>query len=695
MHKIFLILIFIISLGFSAEIKKDKFQILSNKLKSKDNIVIATGDVIIFSPKYYIGAQKVIYDKEKGTLELFDDVVILKDNITQTQSDYAFLDLNDESITQNPILVLEKKSNVWITSNDASKNDEKYKFENSILSSCDCIDPAWNIRFSSADYDSEDQWLDTYNTRLYIKNIPVLYTPYLGFSTDNTRRTGLLVPTVGFSSGEGFMYSQPIFIAPKDNYDLELIPQVRTNRGYGMYAYYRLVDSQYSNLKIKTGIFKENNEYQDDNTLENDSHFGWSIDYIRTKLFSNKDSEDGLFASVNWLNDIEFYNLEDEKYNTSTAQKVESKINYYYKNNDYYLGTYLRHYIDTSLTSNDETLQQLPQVQLHSFSDNLFFEKLLYSTDLQVTNYTRDEGVNAIKTDFTIPISYSFSLFDDYLNLTLQEEVSISKINYSNSPTSYENAKFIESRHSIGLNSDLIKKYDTGLHTINLSGDFVIPETNKLEGDIYEITNSDTELSSFPLSETTKTLTFAINQSWTDLEELKEIINHKIKQSIIYDDYDNSKLGNLENELRYNYYLGSISNKLLYSNLDNTLVESSTSFSLNYLDYFLNLSYYMSKETENSGKEDLESYKIKTGYKFNKDYKISYIENYNLEENTRSKQGFTFEINDRCWNLNINLEKTIVPTSTTASSKKQDIIYVQLLLKPLGGIKQSYKIKGD
>ena len=695
MHKIFLILIFIISLGFSAEIKKDKFQILSNKLKSKDNIVIATGDVIIFSPKYYIGAQKVIYDKEKGTLELFDDVVILKDNITQTQSDYAFLDLNDESITQNPILVLEKKSNVWITSNDASKNDEKYKFENSILSSCDCIDPAWNIRFSSADYDSEDQWLDTYNTRLYIKNIPVLYTPYLGFSTDNTRRTGLLVPTVGFSSGEGFMYSQPIFIAPKDNYDLELIPQVRTNRGYGMYAYYRLVDSQYSNLKIKTGIFKENNEYQDDNTLENDSHFGWSIDYIRTKLFSNKDSEDGLFASVNWLNDIEFYNLEDEKYNTSTAQKVESKINYYYKNNDYYLGTYLRHYIDTSLTSNDETLQQLPQVQLHSFSDNLFFEKLLYSTDLQVTNYTRDEGVNAIKTDFTIPISYSFSLFDDYVNLTLQEEVSISKINYSNSPTSYENAKFIESRHSIGLNSDLIKKYDTGLHTINLSSDFVIPETNKLEGDIYEITNSDTELSSFPLSETTKTLTFAINQSWTDLEELKEIINHKIKQSIIYDDYDNSKLGNLENELRYNYYLGSISNKLLYSNLDNTLVESSTSFSLNYLDYFLNLSYYMSKETENSGKEDLESYKIKTGYKFNKDYKISYIENYNLEENTRSKQGFTFEINDRCWNLNINLEKTIVPTSTTASSKKQDIIYVQLLLKPLGGIKQSYKIKGD
>ncbi len=695
MRRIYLILIFCVSFTFANSIEKDKFQILSNNLNSKDNIVIATGNVVIFSPTYYISAQKVIYDKNRGTLELFDDVVILKDNITQAQSNYAFLDLNDESITQNPILVLEKKSNLWITSNDARKSNNKYDFDNSILSSCDCIDPAWNIRFSSADYDTEEQWLNTYNTRLYIKNFPVLYTPYFGFSTDNRRRTGLLIPTVGFSSGEGFLYSQPIYIAPADNYDLELIPQVRTNRGYGMYAYYRLIDSQYSNLKVKAGYFKENSDYKKDNSLDNDAHFGWSVDYVRTKLFSNDESEDGLYSSINWLNDIEFYNLEDEKYNSSTESKIESKINYYYKNNDYYLGTYLRHYIDTTVDSNDETLQQLPQVQLHSFSDSLFFDKLLYSADLQVTNYTRDEGVTATKTDLYIPFLYSFSFFNDYLNLTLQEEVSISKINYSNSSTSFKNANFIENRHIISLNSDLLKKYETGIHTMNLSSELVIPETSKLSGDIYSLTSSDADLSSFPLSETTKTLTFAINQSWTNLEELKEIINHKIKQSVIYDEYDNSKLGNLENELRYNYFLGTVYNKLIYSNLDNELIESSSSFSLNYLDYFLNLSYYMSKETENSGKDNLESYTVKTGMKISNDYKLSYIENYNLETNTRSKQGFIFEINDKCWDLTLNLEKTIVPSSTTSNSTKQDIIYVQLILKPLGGLKQQYKIKDE
>lgn len=681
---------------FSKTLENEKLQILSNKLDSKDNIVIATGNVVIFSPSYYISANKVIYDKDKGTLELFDNVVILKDNTTQTQSDYAFMDLNDESITQNPVMVLEKKSNIWITSQDANKKGDEYNFNSSILSSCDCIDPAWNIRFSSADYNSKDEWLNTYNTRLYLKDVPVLYLPYLGFSTNTQRRSGLLMPTIGYSSGEGFLYSQPIYLAPKPDYDIELIPQIRTNRGYGLYSYFRYIDSEYSSLNFKTGYFEEKSDYMTKNSVDNRKHFGYSIDYIRSKLFSENESEDGLLASINWLNDLEYYNLEDNKYQISTEKKVESKINYYYSNNDYFGGLYLRHYLDMQASNNDGTLQQLPQVQLHKYSDSLFWDKLNYSADLQHTNYYRVNGLEANKTDLIVPISYSFSFIDDFLTLTLQEEISVSKIDYSNSTTSYKDATFIENRHKISLDSNLIKKYDEGIHAIRLSSDFVIPEIIKKSGDIYDgslNTVFNNGLSEFPISETQKVLTFAINQSWTNLEDLKEIINHKIKQSVIYDDLNNSKLGNLENEIIYNYILGRISNRILYSHEDDTLIESSSGFSLNYENYFFNISHYLSKDTPNSGKEELESYALKTGFTYNKDYKFSYIENYNIEKQLKNKQGFMFEINDRCWNLNINLEKEIVPTTT--NNTKQDVIYIQLMLKPLGGIKQAYKVKGD
>ncbi len=208
----------------------------------------------------------------------------------------------------------------------------------SILSSCDCIDPDWSIRVSDADYDTKDKWINAYNTRLYVKDVPVLYTPYLGFSTDTRRRTGLLIPTIGYSSSEGFSYSQPIFIAPAKNYDIELIPQFRAKRGAGMYAYVRYADSMDSILKVSGGYFKEQEDYQVENKLRNKEHYGFNVDYKRYNLFTGKRREhkDGLYVDINYLNDVEYRTLEDNKYKDSTDKKVESKINYIYDTPNYF-----------------------------------------------------------------------------------------------------------------------------------------------------------------------------------------------------------------------------------------------------------------------------------------------------------------------------------------------------------------------
>jgi len=107
-------------------------------------------------------------------------------------------------------------------------------------------------------------------------------------------------------------YSQSLFIAPDDNYDLEIIPQIRSQRGYGAYSYFRYADSPYSLLKLNAGFFTEKKDYQIDNDLDNKKHYGWSIDYERTKLFSSSNHQDGLYASINWLNDVEYETLENE-----------------------------------------------------------------------------------------------------------------------------------------------------------------------------------------------------------------------------------------------------------------------------------------------------------------------------------------------------------------------------------------------
>ncbi|XPV53917.1 MAG: hypothetical protein ACNI3H_02450 [Halarcobacter ebronensis] len=64
-------------------------------------------------------------------------------------------------------------------------------------------------------------------------------------------------------------------------------------------------------------------------------------------------------------------------------------------------------------------------------------------------------------------------------------------------------------------------------------------------------------MNSFPVNQSSDNIKLGLNQSIYDNEDLKQIINHKLKQSIVFNEFDDPKLDNMENELIYNYVLGA------------------------------------------------------------------------------------------------------------------------------------------
>ena len=689
------------------ELNMEKLQLVAKDVDTKNNIITAVGDVVAYSPTYYLSSDKMVYDKDREILELFDNVLIIKDNKIQTQSNYAYVDMKNDIINQDPVFLMDNSSNIWSNSKEANKDKDLITLENSILSSCDCIDPIWSIRSSSSDYDTEAMWMNTYNPRLYIKNVPVFYLPYFGFPTDTTRRTGLLLPTMGYSSSEGFLYSQPIFIAPADDYDIELIPQIRTQRGYGSYANFRYADSPDSMLNVKTGYFKEFDNYRSKEQLENSEHYGLDIDYERKNIFAkNKEHQDGVFTSIRYLNDIEYITLkEEDDYNLGTDKKIESKVNYFYNTPEYYGGVYGKYYIDASKKSNANTLQELPQVQFHSYNKELFLENLIYSIDTKAQNFTRKEGLNAKIYDITVPISYTKNILDDYMYLGVENRTILTQYDYSNSLYNnlrYEDGTLIQNRTSFIVGTDLIKPYSDYIHTLNLNASYDIPENLRKDGDLYNITVKENqplkydELSVFPTLQEQKTIKLSLNQSIYDKENLKQFINHKMSQSILYNSVDEPKFQDLDNYVKINHDYGSLSGKVVYNMDDNKVVEGSFDNSLSYEDLTFSAGYYYSKKTNNefNTRDDLESYRLSTSYKLAKDYSIKYYENYDLQEKTRNRQGIGLNIDDSCWNLDLLLEKEITPRSRYVQSTRsydsyeQTIVYAVLMLKPIGGIRQ-------
>lgn len=698
------------------EISSEKLQLVAKNISTKDNIITITGDAVAYSPLYYLSADKMVYDKDKEILELFDNVLIIKENRIQTQSNYAYVDLKEDIINQDPVFLLDSPTSIWTNARESFKEKENIKLHSTIISSCDCVDPFWSIRTSSTDYDTDAMWVNTYNSRLYIKDVPVFYLPYFGFPTDTTRRTGLLLPTIGFSSGEGLYYSQPIFIAPADNYDIEVIPQIRTTRGYGGYVYYRYADSPDSILFLKTGYFKESSNYMNKEKLEHSDHYGFDVNYKRKNIFAQrKNHNDGMFASIKYLNDVEYVTLEEDEDDLSTDKRIESKFNYYYDTPNYYAGAYARYYIDASVKSNErkDTLQEIPSIQLHSYNKELFLENLIYSIDFHGKNHTRREGLEARVYDISVPISYSRNILDDYLYVGIENKTTLTHYDYYGNSLyknmHYDDGTLIQNRTSFILGSDLIKPYQDYLHTISLSASYDIPENWEEDGDLHNITvgKSDTlkynELSIFPTVQDQKIIKLSLNQSLYDKEDLKQFINHKMTQSILYDSMDDPKLQDLDNYIKINHKYGSISGRIIYNVDDEKIVEGSFDSSFKYENFTLNAGYYYSKKTDNefNARDDSESYRVTTSYKVAKDYSLSYYENYDLHEKIRNRQGVGLNIDDNCWNLDLRVEKEITPRSryregrNSYDSHKQTIVYAILMLKPIGGIRQKYKVEDN
>ena len=114
MHKTLLILFCLITVIFAKNsIKDENIQILAKNLEIKGDVVYATGEVVVYSPNYYITANRLIYDKVKSKLELFEEVNIVQNNEIVSYSQYIFIDVKNDINNFKPMLVLDNTNKIW------------------------------------------------------------------------------------------------------------------------------------------------------------------------------------------------------------------------------------------------------------------------------------------------------------------------------------------------------------------------------------------------------------------------------------------------------------------------------------------------------------------------------------------------------------------------------------------------------
>ena len=203
----------------------------------------AVGSVVVTQGTVRLTADRAVLHKLSGRLTATGHVH-LEDQVNDVWAEELTINVNTESVLVVNGKIFLKETGTWFRGRLLQRFSEThYRVKDGTFTNCEADDgqiPDWSFSFQDVDVEqggnvfAKDTWLN-------IRNQPVLPVPVLRYPMPNARKTGFLVPTIGFDNVLGVQYRQGFYWALSPSQDLTIAPQILTKRGQGGDVKYRYV----------------------------------------------------------------------------------------------------------------------------------------------------------------------------------------------------------------------------------------------------------------------------------------------------------------------------------------------------------------------------------------------------------------------------------------------------------------------
>ena len=172
------------------------------QVKNNGLQVLASGDVSFISPQIKVLSEKIELDTQDAAFAM-------------TAAKYQLGSLAGRGNAEN----------IRLSSAQGIVLDEVS------FTTCPLNNDDWEIRASEINLGQTGNLGQAYNTRFFVKGVPVMYLPYFAFPVTSARQSGLLFPKISSSSENGIDITQPYYFNLATNYDATVAPRLLTNRG--------------------------------------------------------------------------------------------------------------------------------------------------------------------------------------------------------------------------------------------------------------------------------------------------------------------------------------------------------------------------------------------------------------------------------------------------------------------------------
>ena len=174
---------------------------------------------------------------------------------------------------------------------------EKKRLKDARYTTCEVGVDDWYIKTKELELNNFTESGVAKNAYIEIKGVPVLYTPWIGFSYSNQRKSGLLSPTYGTTSKNGLEISVPFYWNISPDMDATLTTRTLSKRGIQLQGEFRYLEEKFSGIDSLEYLPSDNqsgeNRYYASLKHQHNLGSGWSAGYSLEKV-----SDDQYFSDL-------------------------------------------------------------------------------------------------------------------------------------------------------------------------------------------------------------------------------------------------------------------------------------------------------------------------------------------------------------------------------------------------------------
>lgn len=222
---------------------------------SKKHYATLKEDVTVTQPGRIIKADLAYLIKDPTTGDLTEIELIghvhLEEHNHHVYGTHGYLNLKTNLLTINHSIYQlyrpssqqgQKGHDAWGQSSYFYRDTHNvWHFKNATYTISSPLHPSWQLHAERLRYNKQEQVVYAHNVWFDMYGVPLLYTPYFSFSTNNQRKSGFLLPSPHFSSKNGIDISLPYYFNLAPNYDDLLTPRYISKRGFLVSNLFRLL----------------------------------------------------------------------------------------------------------------------------------------------------------------------------------------------------------------------------------------------------------------------------------------------------------------------------------------------------------------------------------------------------------------------------------------------------------------------